>query len=104
MKYHVWNVDDFLHRVSLEKKDLAKNKKSLHGKWQIFVKEKRKEMPDHIFDMVGYRLMIYFQTDDKEIILVESYAIYDDRNDLVWKNQPSPNQDIKAKKLKNESL
>jgi hypothetical protein len=94
MKYHVWIVDANLNQVSLVKQ-LSNNKKSLKGKWQIFVKGKKKENLDYFFNGYGYKLKVY--TTDEVDSLECIYAVFDDRNDIVNHNQPSLPQQKKEK-------
>jgi hypothetical protein len=73
MKYYVWKLTegDYSERICL----LSPNKKKLRGKWQMFVKEY--SPTDEEFELIGYRLIIGDIT----------YAIFDDREDQVFKTR-----------------
>lgn len=80
MTYYVWEVDTELNRIRMVK-ELSNNKKSLKGKWQIFVREKYKDSLE--WEAFGYRL----GKRDNDDLLFE-YAVFDSRNELAYKNKP----------------
>jgi hypothetical protein len=75
MLYHIWEVDKNGERIE-HIQLLSKNKKQLKGKWEIFVKKTIAEEVDPV-EVKGYFMI----TD------CAYYAVYDDRNERVFKNK-----------------
>jgi hypothetical protein len=86
MKYHVWLVTESDEKIRVVS-TIATNKKTLRGKWQIFVKEAVIKYSTLSAELIGYRLKF---TNDEGIII--KFNVYDDRNDLVYKKKGMANK------------